>query len=266
MKKYLLVFVSFLLILTGCNLSNDAEQDKEAALNAYVRNYNKLVSEKTISVGMNGSVAVPKSVVTKDEINGKINGNLLFDLKKAIFNGELEIESNINNEEEKINLPLFFNNNYLYLKADNQWLKIKDDNNFKEKIAQQNDLKIDLKQAEEIFANLNDIQYFKSDVNGVKGYEIKGNISVADIMKALEENKVEESKDELKIIKGIKVNMSIFIPEQTTGQLAINLNINVDSALVRFSIDNFIVNLTPSNKEVKIDSNIEKNAISMNLR
>lgn len=258
MKKYLLIALSFLLIITGCNkVDNEEKQD---ALNAYVNNYNKLVSEDNISVDMQGVIKIPKSAINKEEFDSKFSSNILIDLNNALFQGKINVIPDEQKNEKDNSLPFFFKDDYFYFQADKQWLKMKDEYDVKNNLKQK-DLKINIEKAEE---NLKDAQYRKSKVNGVQGYEIRSEITLDKIMKSVGKIENKEQEEALGLLKGLKVNTNIFVPQEVTGNLIVNLNLKVDSAFVRFSIDNFNIDLKPTNEKIKIDSKIEKKAISIN--
>lgn len=255
MKKLLFSLGLCCLLLFGCSQNNNSTEYKDEAIKLYVENNNKLIASETTTTKISGNVKLSKGALIKQDIDQPIQVSLLANNKQHILQGNI----NTKVDDKAVDYKFYYDSNYFYLIMGNQAMKFKLPSTIEENKA------INIDEANKIFDAFKNAKYTKIDDDGVnvEGYEISGEVSLNDLMKLSHQTGAAIDKEAAKIINGIKVHLTIYVPLEITGQQTLKVDMNINNVFIKASINDLIIQVTPSKEKVTIDKNVIKNAIDM---
>ncbi|MDF9866465.1 hypothetical protein OKW22_000016 [Bacilli bacterium PM5-3] len=261
MKK-LLALVLSLFLLVGCSQQDNKYKDE--ALEAYVQSMNKLEGKNKYSIGIDGKIDVPKSLINTEEVNSNFSAKGIVDLKNELAKFEMNLDDKQNDQSEK--MEIYLDKKYVYIKSDNSWYKqeldesISDSVNSKTKDSE----KLDVDKARETFETFKNVEYTKEIRDSQEGYLISATIDLDTIMSMIKDEK-ENIKDLEKQIEQFKALMQkmnieyeVFIPMDNTKYAKHRVNISLEVLKSEVNVGPIDINLEPTNEKIKIPSAAKK--------
>ena len=269
MKKYLILLLSLFLVI-GCGQKQDPAV-KKAALEAYVEKSNALAQTNGQTFKLEGNVVAPKSGLNNQEVNVNMKMNGLINMKgNFLMKFEMAVNDETNSTGANEKMAMYLDRNYMYINAENQWVKESLPAESKALFDEATTAKVQLltvADAEKMFDSFKDVKYTEEKSSGVAGYQITCRSDLAGLIKMIQNSaNIKEAKDleaemgQLKdVMKSFDVEYQTFIPKDKDHNLKILVTIKMNVMSTDVNVGPLTIEIAPSNEKVVIP-NAAKNA------